>query len=147
MTRARCGSGSGLPSSSIASWNPPRTWSAPSFHHSGNASSNSQRRSAAASLTTSRIGPLPIDVAFGNNCPGVRQSSFAGARAQGAVDAAGPCFRRLLLQEAFVTASFWHFSSLILHRTVSTESKQRRGDQGGGSVTVRRKGRHLVGGA
>jgi UDP-glucuronate 4-epimerase len=35
-----------------------------------------------------------------------------------------------LLQEAFVTASFWHFFRFILHRTVSTGRKQRRGDQG-----------------
>src|SRR5467141_2163675 len=53
MTRARCGRASGLPSRPMASWKPPPTWSAPSFHHSGSATSNSQRLSAAASLATS----------------------------------------------------------------------------------------------
>ena len=41
------------PSRSIASWKPPRTRSPPTCHHSGSATSNSQRRSAAASLAKS----------------------------------------------------------------------------------------------
>src|SRR5262245_22496913 len=53
VTRARWGRANGRPSRLIASWKPPPTRSAPSFHHSGSATSNSQRLSAAASLATS----------------------------------------------------------------------------------------------
>src|SRR5262249_59710527 len=41
------------PSRPTASWKPPPTRSAPSSHHRGSATSNSQRLSAAASLATS----------------------------------------------------------------------------------------------
>ena len=54
-TRARCGCAKGRPSRSIASWKPPRLWSAPCSHHSGKATSNSQCLSAAASLPRSFI--------------------------------------------------------------------------------------------
>ena len=94
-------------------WNPPRTRFAPSFHHSGSASSNSQRRSAAASLTTSRIWLPSIDVASGNGCPGVRQSSFAAlarralwsqqAPAAGSLVAGSVCHSKLLAFFSFYT--------------------------------------------
>jgi hypothetical protein len=57
MTRARCGRAIGLPLRLIASWKPPAMWSAPSFHHSGSATSNSQRLSAADALLATSIMP------------------------------------------------------------------------------------------
>src|SRR5260221_125115 len=57
IERARCAPGAGLPSRLIASWNPPRDRSAPTSHHSGKASRNNQRRSAAASLAMSFMRP------------------------------------------------------------------------------------------
>ena len=58
IDRARdAGRAAGLPSRLIASWNPPWTRSAPTSHHSGSATSNSQRRSAAASVAISLMRP------------------------------------------------------------------------------------------
>ena len=78
MTRARCGRASGRPSRSIASWKPPRTRSAPSFHHSGSATSNSQRLSAAApSLATSIMPAAPVRKGLRSSPPSKGRASLA----------------------------------------------------------------------
>src|SRR5260221_4101972 len=82
MPRARCGRASGLPSRPIASWKPPPTWSAPSFHHSGSATSNSQPLSAAASLATSLMLAASAGEGLRSSPPGSGRSSLA-ARAIG----------------------------------------------------------------
>src|SRR5262249_32557546 len=78
MTRARCGRASGLPSRPIASWKPPPTRSAPSFHHSGSATSNSQRLSAAASLATSLMPAASGGEGPRSSPSGIGRSLLAG---------------------------------------------------------------------
>src|SRR6516164_7081407 len=78
MTRARCGRAIGLPSRPIASWKPPPTWSAPSFHHSGSATSNSQRLSAAASLATSLMPTASGGEGLRSSPSGIGRSLLAG---------------------------------------------------------------------
>ena len=67
-----------------------------------------------------------------------------GARAQGAVVATGPCRRKLLLQEAFVTASFWHFFRFILEADgISGAQAAARRSGVAATSPCRPKGRHL----
>src|SRR5262249_22654417 len=78
MTRERGGRARGLRSRPIASWKRPPTRSAPCFHHSASATSNSQRLSAAASLATSLMSAASGGEGLWSSPSGKGRSLLAG---------------------------------------------------------------------